>query len=359
MVVAFSTADHPLSRLLAECQFNVCESIKPLAVATAKGGSFPTLSFLPLSRHHNDPLPSLTVSSDDTSSHSYGSTGSTFNERSHSLPETSHGDALAMASQPHLQHLHSTSATITGSNRISAVSQNDEEDDFITADVFMAGSDSTTQSNTTDHHSVSDASEGHSTGEAAENKDSTIKQQSLADDEAVYFVLEKPPKLANGSDNKGKASFAANDDDKDKVSSANYEEIDEAIVKSVDRPRSPLPYELPSWSRQDSSDVYYSNIGSPENSGYTLLSQWTRCKSEDDYTQLDPSTIINKTSAGDKGDISSLYPQLSCSVHLGKREVLEPLSEKVCLSIKEIVREINLYLGKVYLASRSVMCGVL
>ena len=49
----YSTGEHPLSKLLAECQFNnVCESIKPWVVATAKGGNFPTMTVLPLFEFH-------------------------------------------------------------------------------------------------------------------------------------------------------------------------------------------------------------------------------------------------------------------------------------------------------------------
>jgi len=329
----YSTADHPLSKLLAECQFNVCESIKPLAVATAKGGNFPTLSFLSLTRHRNDPLPSVTVSSSDDhlSSHSYSSAGSTINEHSQSVPETI-SDSIV---QPQLQHLHSTPTT--WSNRISIISQNDEEEDFVTSDVFIGAPDASLQGNSAAiHHSTTDnnhkkADSRQSEGEASLNNGHQPQAdvESSFNEEAAYFVLETPSKLSNGNGDKSKVSTA-------------YEEIDEATVK---RPRSPLPYETPSLFRQDSCDPYYSNICSPESSGYTLLSQWTRSNPEEDYTQLDPSTIISKTSVD--GDDDNIYPLQSCSVHLGKREVLEPLSEKVCLSIKEIVREIHLYLGKV------------
>ena len=312
-----------MSKLLAECQYNICESIKPLAVATAKGGNFPTLSFLPISRHHNDPLPS--VSDNRVSSLSCSSSSSTLNGRSHSVPDTS---ATSPATRPRLQHVHSTPAPVTG--RDSALSQVDEEDDFVTAEVFMAtpGDQSSPKSTAVEE---ADVKQSHNDATlTANNKDSSSlddDHQSLADaesSEAAYFVLEKPTKLVTTN----------SVDVVDKISTPAYEEIDEA------RSHSPLPYEIPAVSRHESCDAYYSNIGSPESSGYTLLSQWTRIKPEDDYTQLDPSTIISPV------DDSNLYPQLNCSVHLGKREVLEPLSEKVCLSIKEIVREIHLYLSE-------------
>lgn len=314
-----------MSKLLAECQYNICESIKPLAVATAKGGNFPTLSFLPISRHRNDPLPSVILSGNHVSP---SSTSSTLNGRSQSVPDTDTTSPAAVATQPQLQHVHSMPAPVTGRN--SALSQFDEEDDFVTTDVFMATSGGQGSPKFT---AVEEADVKRSHNDAtltANNKDSSSlndDHQSLADtesSEAAYFVLEKPTKLTTTD----------SIDVVDKISTPAYEEIDEA------RPHSPLPYEIPAVSRHESCDAYYSNIGSPEGSGYTLLSQWTRIKPEDDYTQLDPSTIISPPND------SRLFPQLNCSVHLGKREVLEPLSEKVCLSIKEIVREIHLYLSE-------------
>lgn len=324
----------------------MCESIKPLAVATAKGGNFPSLSFLPVSRHCNDPLPSVTVSSSDDhlsscddrlSSHSYNSAGSTLNERSHSLPGTDDNPTVA---RPRVQHAYSTPTTVTENSRASIISHDDDDDDdFVTTDVFMATSGDSAQGNPTSQSTTTcGRKEGNGDLEPAITTDSPSlnnDQQRLTDvessvnEEAAYFVLEKPSKLTTN----GGAG------DKIPVSTPAYEEIDEAVVQVMERPHSPLPYEVPSVSRQESCDAYYSNIGSPDTSGYTLLSQWTRCKPEDDYTQLDPSTII--TGANE----NTRYPLLNCSVHLGKREVLEPLSEKVCLSIKEIVRDIHSYLG--------------
>ena len=354
-----STGEHPLSKLLAECQFNVCESIKPWAVATAKGGNFPAMTILPVVCRRNNPLPSVTVASSNgtRSSHSYSSASNALNERSYSLP------AVVSDSQT-VTNLTAVTANI----RNSTISQYDEEEDFVTSDVFMAVTGDTAQGNpVTDQPAVvndqpavvddqptvvddqptvvGDLKESNGTqagGEAtltANDKESLNNDQqpsvsdveSSVNDEAAYFVLEKPSKLVINSDSSVSSNIA------NSVSTPAYEEIDEATVKK--RAPSPLPYEIPSVSRQESCDAYYSNIGSPEASGYTLLSQWTRCKPEDDYTQLDPTTIISKTD-------TCLYPQLECSVHLGKREVLEPLSEKVCVSIKDIVKEIHLYLGK-------------
>ena len=343
LLYIYSTCEHPLSKLLAECQFNVCESIKPWAVATAKGSNFPTLTIVPVTCRHANPLPSATVtSSNDTrSSHlSYSSAGSAMNQRSHSLPAEPVSNSRTVASL----------TAVTPGVRNSTISQYDEEEDFVTSDVFMAvPGDSSQQGNpaVTNQPVVVDdlkesagpqAAEGDATLTASDkdslNNDqqpSVSEMESSITDEAAYFVLEKPSKLVTNSGGSASSNVT------NSVSTPAYEEIDEAAVKG--RPPSPIPYEIPSVSRQESCDAYYSNIGSPEASGYTLLSQWTRCKPEDDYTQLDPTTIINKTDA-------CLYPQLECSVHLGNREVLEPLSEKVCVSIKDIVKEIHLYLGK-------------
>lgn len=300
-------------------------------MATAKGGNFPSLSFLPVARCCTDPLPSVTVSPSNgtRSSHSYSSAGSVLNERSYSLP-------AAISDSPAVASL----STVTTNIRHSTISQYDEEEDFVTADVFMAlPGDSGQGSVTTDQPTSANGiqTEREATVIADSKEPLNSDQQSLVSDmessvneEAAYFVLEKPSKLITNSGSEASSNIANN------VSTPAYEEIDEATVK--ERAHSPLPYEIPSLSRQESCDAYYSNIGSPEASGYTLLSQWTRCKPEDDYTQLDPTTIISKTDC--------LYPQLNCSVHLGKREVLEPLSEKVCVSIKDIVKEIHLYLGK-------------
>ena len=323
----------------------MCESIKPLAVATAKGGNFPTLSFLPISRHRNDPLPSVTVSDDHVSSLSYSSTSSTINDRSYSVPDIStDATSLAAVTRPQLQHVHSTPAPVTGNIRNSAISQYDEEDDFVTSDVFLAAPDDSAQGSpkSTTVEKTGDRQSDNEATLTAKSKDSSSlsnDHQPLADvessvnEEAAYFVLEKPTKLPTNDVDSNAV---------DKISTPAYEEIDEATV--TERPHSPLPYEIPAVCRHESCDAYYSNIGSPESSGYTLLSQWTRIKPEDDYTQLDPSTIISKASDDDAA--SHPYPQLNCSVHLGKRAVLEPLSEKVCLSIKEIVREIHLYLSE-------------
>lgn len=318
-------------------------------MATAKGGNFPTLSFLPVSRRPNDPLPSVTVSSsDDHLSSSHSSTGSTLYERNYSQPDAT---PTTTAARPQLQHSLSTPhttttttvTTVTESIRNSAISSYDEEEDFVTSDVFTAG-----LVGVQDDHSaiVDDCKESNgvlSDGEATltiDNKDDEHQPmadvETPVDEEAAYFVLEKPSKLKDFSSDKDSPGSG------DKaVTTPAYEEIDEETVNAIERPRSPLPYETPSWFRQESCDAYYSNIGSPDTSGYTLLSQWTRCKSEDDYTRLDPSTLISKPATDD-----NIYSQLKCSIHLGKREVLEPLSEKVCLSIKDIVREIHLYLGK-------------
>lgn len=325
----------------------MCEHIKPSAMTTAKGGNFPTLSFLPVTCHSTDPSSSVTVSSSNLSSHT--STVSTLNERSLSLPDTV--DTTPAVAQPRLQHLHSTPTGVT--SRVSTISQYDEEEDFVTSDVFMAGAVDSVQVNPTDHKRAVDHAHEEANGRqpeseaTARNKDSLNNDQhpltdveSSLNEEAAYFVLEKPSKLTTNSVN-----MSSRTADKDKVSTPAYEEIDETAVEAVKRPHSPLPYEIPSVSRQESCDAYYSNIGSPESSGYTLLSQWTRSRPEEDYTHLDPSTIISKTDGDDKST-KNLYSQLTCSVHLGNKEVLEPLSEEVCLSIKEIVREIHLYLGK-------------
>ena len=320
-----------MSKLLAECQYNVCESIKPLALATAKGGNFPTLSFLPKSRHLDDPLPSVTLSDDQASSHSYASTSTINerNERSYSLPEGN--TTVVPTGRPHVL---STPAPITGSIRYSVMSQFDEEEDFVTSDVFMSSPGDKPQGSSPS--AAEKCNDRRSDNEPVLNpndKDSPAlnnDHRSLNDEEAAYFVLEKPKKLITTNSEVGV----------DKVSTPAYEEIDEATVKK--RPPSPLPYEIPSLSRTESCDAYYSNIGSPESSGYTLLNQWTRNKPEDDYTRLDPNTLIDS----DGSSSYQLYPQLNCVADLGKREVLEPLSEKVCLSIKEVVREIHLYLGK-------------
>ena len=330
-------------------------------MVTGKGDNFPTLSFLPVTRHHADSLPNVTISSssnDYLSSHSYSSA---LNERSHSVPET---DTPAVA-QPQLQHMHSSPTVATGSSPTLVTgssptlvtgssptlvtgnsSQYDEEEDFVSSDVFLTAPVGSSQGNPTIVDDNEEPHSGQPDGEAAptaknrdlpslNNDQQAINElESSVNEEAAYFMLEKPSKLIT---NIGDTSSNVADN----VSTPAYEEIDEAKVKAVERPHSPLPYEIPSVSRHESCDAYYSNIGSPETSGYTLLSQWTRCKPEDDYTQLDPSTIISKTD-------ECLYPQLNCAVHLGKREVLEPLSEKVRLSIKEIVREIHLYLGKSY-----------
>jgi len=309
----------------------VCESIKPLALVTAKGGNFPTLSFLPKSRHLDDPLPSVTSSDEQASSHSYAST-STVNERSYSLPEGN--GAVVPTRRPHLL---STPVPITESIRHSVLSQFDEEEDFVTSDVFMSSPGDKPQGSPP---SAAEKCNNRRSNNEANDKDSPSlnnDHQSLNDEEAAYFVLEKPTKLTTI-----KREISV-----DKISTPAYEEIDEATLKK--RPPSPLPYEIPSLSRTESCDAYYSNVGSPESSGYTLLNQWTRNNPEDDYTRLDPNTLIDSHVSSS----CQLYPQLNCAAHFGKKEVLEPLSEKVCLSIKEVVREIHLYLGK----HRAVICA--
>jgi len=354
----YSTSEHPLSKLLAECQYNVCESIKPLALVTAKGGNFPSVTILPVSRHPDDPLPSISTQSVDPSSDSSGSGIG----RSHSVPEVSNNVVTSL----HKMHQSQSIPPLAGSH-------NDEDED--TSEVFMSPPAVTDVTGAVSSEVAKDVTVG--TSQAVSNSVvNSLTDSTAANGEALYFVLERPPTLPSRDEkpspsdktstadtpsdksstpsNKpypladtpsGKSSTPSNkpyplaDTPGDKPSTPGYEEIDETTVKKV-RPPSPIPYEMPALSRQDSYDPYYSNIGSPETSGYTLLSQWTRSDPESDYTQLDPTTVINKTTS------TVSYPTLDCSVHLGKKEVLEPLSESVSLSIKAIVREIHLYLGK-------------
>jgi len=423
----YSTAEHPLSKLLAECQYKVCESIKPLALAIAKGGNFPSVAILPVSRHPDDPLPSIRTPSGDPPSSITSSMGGSGIGRSHSVPEVSDNVVTS------LHKMHQSQSIPPPARR--AESHDDDDDD--TSEVFMSsppvagavssevamatdvtdsvngilhvdeaidnsqlvtansttdgtansttnGTDNSTTNGTsnstadgTDNSTTNGTSNSTADGTANSTTNGTANstadgtanstKDSTASGEALYFVLERPPTLPSRDEKPSpsdRPSTANTPSDKsstpsdkpypladtpgDKPSTPGYEEIDETTVKKR-RPPSPIPYEMPALSRQDSYDPYYSNIGSPETSGYTLLSQWTRCTPESDYTQLDPSTVINKTtsSAGAAAAATTVtYPILNCSVHLGKKEVLEPLSESVSLSIKVIVREIHLYLGK-------------
>lgn len=122
-----------------------------------------------MTRCLNDPLPSVTVSSSNAhlSSHSYSSTGSTLNGRSQSVPETSGGDKAL----PRVQHLHSTPTPVTWSNRTSAISQNDEEEDFITSDVFIAAPIASVQGNSAIHHST--AANGHKEADGRQSEGET------------------------------------------------------------------------------------------------------------------------------------------------------------------------------------------
>ena len=339
------------------------------------------MAILPVSRHPDDPLPSISTPSGDPPSSITSSMGGSGIGRSHSVPEVS--DNVVMS----LHKIHQSQSIPPPARRAELHDGDDDDDDI--SEVFMslppvAGAVSSEVAMATD---VTDSVNGTSqVDEATDNsqlvtanstKDSTANsttngtanntKDSTASGEALYFVLERPPTLPSRDEKpspSNKPSTANTPSDKsstpsdkpypladtpgDKPSTPGYEEIDETTVKKR-RPPSPIPYELPALSRQDSYDPYYSNIGSPETSGYTLLSQWTRCTPESDYTQLDPSTVINKATspAGAAAAVSTVtYPILNCSVHLGKKEVLEPLSESVSLSIKVIVREIHLYLGK-------------
>jgi len=352
----YSTAEHPLSKLLAECQYNVCESMKPLAVATASCGNFPSVTILPVSRHPDDPLPSVRTPSGDRTGSISSSVSSSVVERSRSVPDVSNNMTMSL----HKLHLSQSVPPPSGSH-----------DD--TSEVFMSPPAAT------DLTETSEDANGIVTGsEPSQVEDSQqgTAAEATANGEALYFVLEKPPnrdekptnRLASVGSPSDKPATAdtpsystGTPSDKlstpmDKPSTPGYEEIDETVVEKG-RPPSPLPYELPSLSRQDSYDPYYSNIGSPETSGYTLLSQWTRSIPESDYTQLDPSTVISKTSSAAGAAATTMsYPLLNCSVHLGKKDILETLSEKVSLSIKVIVKEIHLCLSECVVCVYVCMC---